>query len=68
MQNVQFLNILPGIGVGVSAPGAQLAQDSQTGVSRTCLGRSRVRRTPIRKTGAFSTRIFGTGCARLGVK
>ena len=37
MQNVQFLDILPRIGVGVSAPGAQLAQDSQTGVSQICL-------------------------------
>ncbi len=31
MQNALFLNILPGIRVGVSAPGAQLAQDSHTG-------------------------------------
>ena len=33
---------------------------------RTCLGRSRVRRTPIPETGTFSTRIFGTGSARIG--
>ena len=37
MQNVKFQDILPGIGVGDSAPGAQLAQDSQTGVSQIFL-------------------------------
>ena len=36
MQNVQFPDILPGIGVGASAPGAQLAQDLQTGVFQIC--------------------------------
>ncbi len=35
---------------------------------RACLGRSRVRRTPIHETSTFSTRIFGTGYARLGIK
>ena len=34
---------------------------------RACLYRSRVRRTPIHETGTFSTRIFGTGSARLGL-
>ncbi len=37
MQNVQFPDTLPRIGVGVSAPGAQLAQVSLTEVFQLCL-------------------------------